>query len=288
MILMGVMWAFLKSSVRNLIGFIFIFALFYFLAINSIWPFSGFFVKEELDNIIEDGNKTMKIANWNLEVFGDAKASKQELMNIYSSIIKNYDIVFLQEIRDSDRSSFSFLCSLVKGYNCLISSRAGRSTSKEQYGVVYREDINAEMADFNPDELNRWERPPIRLDVKIGNYSLALYNIHTKPSDVKKELAYLEKLIDNSGNVVVIGDLNADCDYYNPEKESEFDSWQWVTADNSDTSVSATNCAYDRIIMNEDARKEYIANGVYTEGIKPDVSDHYLVWAEINVDEKVK
>ena len=47
---------------------------------------------------------------------------------------------------------------------------------------------------------------------------------------------------------------------------------------NEDTTVSSTDCAYDRIIMNEDAFGEYY--GIDT-GITEDQSDYYLVWVEL-------
>jgi len=82
-------------------------------------------------------NDTFVIGNWNLEIFGDKKASDPSLMNEYSDVINHYDIIFLQEIRDQDASSFIKLCGMLPDYECNISSRAGRSSSKEQYGIVY-------------------------------------------------------------------------------------------------------------------------------------------------------
>ncbi len=49
----------------------------------------------------------MTIANWNLQIFGDAKA---HLVPVYASIIDDYNITFVQEIRDADLSAFIQLC----------------------------------------------------------------------------------------------------------------------------------------------------------------------------------
>ena len=231
-----------------------------------------------------EDHETVKIANWNLQVFGKSKASNQELMDFYASTIDDYDIIFVQEIRDSDGESFASLCSMLLDYNCEISSRAGRSTSKEQYGVVYKEDIQIEkFKDHNPDDQDRWERPPIEVTFDINGYELKVYNIHIKPDDVEQELSYLEQMISNEGNLMVLGDLNADCKYYNPEDKG-FDGWEWVITDEEDTTSSATDCAYDRIILNEDAYKEYVSHGIFKEGITKEISDHYLVWVELRID----
>src|SRR6056297_464714 len=47
----------------------------------------------------EPSDDYLSLANWNLQIFGVSKASDQELMNDYASIISDYDIVFIQEIR---------------------------------------------------------------------------------------------------------------------------------------------------------------------------------------------
>jgi deoxyribonuclease-1-like protein len=229
--------------------------------------------------------ETVKIASWNLQVFGQAKASNLELMNFYVSIIDDYDIIFIQEIRDKEETAFPELCSMLVNYSCETSSRAGRSSSKEQYGLIYKKGINlTNFYDYNPDEKDRWERPPIRADFKINNYSITIYNIHTKPENVQKELNFLEEVVITTGNVIVIGDLNADCTYYNNADENEFDSWIWLISDNQDTTSSNSNCAYDRILLNNDAKGEYKSSGIYSKEITPEISDHYLVWVELGLE----
>ena len=227
---------------------------------------------------------TVKIANWNLQVFGTSKASNSDLMQTYTSIINDYDIIFIQEIRDKSGTAFTQLCSMLSNYSCVSSSRAGRSVSKEQYGVVYKHGINiTSIRDFNPDSQDRWERPPVKIKFSINGYPLTAYNLHSKPSEVQEELEYLENAVMDSGNVLILGDLNADCSYYNNEKETEFDSWNWLIKDDEDTTVAKSDCAYDRIILNADATEEYHDYGIYKKSITKDVSDHYLVWVEMKV-----
>lgn len=231
-----------------------------------------------------DPVRTISIANWNLQIFGDKKANDTELMNLYAGKISKYDIIFLQEIRDKDANSFYALCSMIPDYDCKISSRAGRSSSKEQYGIVYLKKFNADMIDFNPDSYDRWERPPVRVDFFYGNYSFTAYNIHTKPDNVSTELNTLESLINseaNKNNAIVLGDLNADCNYFNPYDSYSFNAWKWVIDDDADTTSGNSACAYDRIIMNDDAYNEFIRSGIDKENIDTKVSDHYLVYVLI-------
>jgi len=242
----------------------------------------GYIVVEE----VSPESQKIKIANWNLQIFGQSKAEKPELMQLYVDKIDDYDIVFIQEIRDKAEIAFPQLCSMLepKNYSCQTSSRAGRSSSKEQYGIIYKSEIQlTSFKDFNPDEQDRWERPPIKATFLVDDYTLIIYNIHTKPGDVQKELGHLQKVVSDSGNVVVLGDLNADCFYYNAKKQTEFDSWKWIIKDSDDTTVATSSCAYDRIILNSDANQEFSSYGIVTENINKEVSDHYLVWVELEI-----
>jgi endonuclease/exonuclease/phosphatase family metal-dependent hydrolase len=223
----------------------------------------------------------IKIANWNLQIFGLTKANNETIMQKYVEVINNYDIVFVQEIRDTSGYAFSSLCSRLPNFQCTNSSRAGRTISKEQYGIIYRNGIKlVEMKDYNPDSQDRWERPPINVVFEIGNTSFSIYNIHVKPEDVKTELSNLQAVTDaDNGKVIVLGDMNADCDYYDAASNPEFDSYSWIIKDEMDTTSKATDCAYDRIILNQNAYANYIQSGIYTN-TNAEYSDHYPVWVE--------
>lgn len=207
-------------------------------------------------------------------------------MNIYSTKIQKYDIIFVQEIRDDTGQAFNSLCSMLSDYYCLNSSRAGSSTSKEQYGVLYKKDIEVtQFLDYNLVKENQkyFNRPPIAVTFSINGDLIKVYNIHTDPDSVPLELNNLQSIVNDSGSVMIIGDLNADCSYYDNSNETQFDSWTWVIPDNQDTTTKSTDCAYDRIILNEDAAKEYVSYGIDKDNITEEVSDHYLVWAEMKV-----
>lgn len=226
-------------------------------------------------------NETFTIANWNLQIFGDKKANDTAIVDYYTEKMSRYDIIFVQEIRDKDGSAFDELCNRLPDHECVLYSRAGRSFSKEQYGIIYLKKFDLEVYDYNPDPLDRWERPPIRATIKSGNYYIIAYNIHTKPDTATQEIYALEDLIENGGidgNIIVLGDLNADCNYYDEYYENAFSraaGWNWVITNSDDTTSGNSNCAYDRIIVNEDAEKDYVAYGIE----KTEHSDHYLVWA---------
>lgn len=233
------------------------------------------------------------IAAWNLEVFGPAKAAQQDLLQDYAAIIDDFDIVVVQEIRDKSETAFKALCDHLPDYTCNISSRAGRSASKEQYGLLYR-NMSLETGkqitltkwhDYNPDQQDRWERPPVAATFDVEGYQFTLYGIHVKPTDVQQEVAALEDVVVNEGNVILVGDFNADCTYYNPKKKNALTAWHWIITDKEDTTVGKASCAYDRVLLNDNAFAEYEKKGIVAEGITQEHSDHYLVWVGLEPEE---
>ncbi|VVB73315.1 Endonuclease/Exonuclease/phosphatase family protein [uncultured archaeon] len=227
----------------------------------------------------------IRVAAWNIQRFGPDKAGNSTLMGEYADRIRQYDIVFLQEITDATNESFPLLCSLLTDYRCINGSKAGRTSYREQYGMVYRKNLSLlAYRDLNPDILDRWERPPLEATFGLGGYNMTFVLLHAKPSDVGKEMRDLETLLMTAdGDLAVIGDLNADCDYYKPASvnSTEFDSWFWAIPDSEDTTVSRnTHCAYDRIILNDGAKQRFKEYGV-DRNVTGGMSDHYLVWMRI-------
>jgi hypothetical protein len=218
---------------------------------------------------------SISIVSWNLQRFGDNKSSNSELLNKYFDVLKNYDIIFIQEITK--------LCNKFLNYNCYISSRAGNTNYKEQYGVIYKQDIVSTFQDYNPGSASLFERPPLRMNINIYNYSLTIFNVHLKPDNVDNELNNLYDAVPKSGNVLVSGDLNADCDYYNNIVSTQFDSWYWLIQDNEDTTVGVSNCAYDRFISSQDAFPLVTETKIITEGITLDMSDHYPIMTRLTI-----
>jgi len=250
------------------------------------------------NNVDKGSNKSITIAAWNLQAFGESKAKNSSLLIGYSSIIKKYDIVFVQEIRDENGSAFANLCSLLPEYDCITSSRAGRTSLKEEYGVIVKKDKVSivQFIDFNPDPLNRWERPPLLVEIKSSHSNSGIvwiYVLHAKPSDAVNELKKLEELVRsnnynglswNLSNLIIIGDLNADCSFFDTNNKTVFLDWKWIIKDDEDTTTGRSNCAYDRILMNEPAYSKYLGYGI-DKNVTIEMSDHYLIWVNYSITE---
>lgn len=242
--------------------------------------------------------ETLKIANWNMQIFGSSKANDANLMNSYVDKIKNYDIIFLQEIKDDSGSAARTLCGMLLDYNCRLSSRAGSTSSKEQYLVVYKKNIDiVNYVDYNLlNYTEQFERPPVEVTFAVNytnfvNYTysqtnyfnITIWNIHIKPDSVETELTNLQSLIIYKPSTIVLGDMNADCDYFHPINTTLFRGWKWIIQNGEDTTVANTHCAYDRIWMDDETFLRVSNSGIDSQ-VTSEQSDHYIVWVELNKD----
>ncbi len=221
----------------------------------------------------------IRIASFNAQIFGDSKIDKVGV-DYYVDLISGYDVFFLLEIRDKDGSSFEELCNVTVGYSCFVSERSGRSSSKEAVGVFYRDGVNVTAFGEIEDEGDSFERDPFWVEFNFSDDRF--YVLHLKPAEVSDELRSLEAAIGREPlafrkGIVLIGDLNADCSYYNAVKETHFDDWDWIVGDEVDTTTGKTDCAYDRIVVSSGVR--VLGSGVVEIG--KEVSDHHLIWTEI-------
>jgi hypothetical protein len=45
---------------------------------------------------------TIKIATFNIQIFGESKKNKTEVMDVLTKTVKNFDVVAIQEVRDTN------------------------------------------------------------------------------------------------------------------------------------------------------------------------------------------
>jgi len=237
----------------------------------------NFTVTTTLDSTSSD----LRIASWNLQIYGDSKASNDQLVEFYASKIRQYDVFFVQEIRDADGSAIQVLANKLPDYDLIVSERLGTTSSKEQYGVFYRKNMFNRVIKLSEAETtltNLFERPPMETIFQKDNLTLFFWTEHTKPEAAQNEIKQLYN-VSSRLRTVITGDLNADCSY-SSNVDAIFSGFQSAIKDNIDTTVSPnTDCAYDRIYVSNDLK--LISSGVDSVGINTSVSDHYIVWVEV-------
>ena len=246
------------------------------------------------------------IGAFNNQTFGKSKYSKDDITNYLIDIVLAYDLILIQEIKDSSETIiYKFLgdCQARKpSLDMIVSPRLGRNTYKEQYAIVFdttKFTIEKHTVYNNPNDL--FARPPIIAHFsalgrpKISDFTV--FGVHIDPDDVVQELddfpAAYEYAISNNypSKGIFMGDMNADCLYlsatkYNNLKMVSDDRFTWLNDNKLDTTVSlTTDCFYDRIVLcgnlsssafsspNIDKFDVEMSNEVAKQ-----VSDHYPVY----------
>ncbi|XP_039348287.1 deoxyribonuclease-1-like [Mauremys reevesii] len=217
---------------------------------------------------------TLRICAFNIRSFGDSKLSNETIAGIIVNIVQTYDIAVVQEVRDSDGSAVRKLMdqlnrTSLQPYSYVVSEPLGRNSYKEQYLFVYRTGVVSVVDSYYYDDgcepcgNDTFSREPFI--VKFSSpytevQEFVLVPLHTPPSEAVAEIdalydVYLD-VIDKWGtdNIVFLGDFNADCSYVRPQDWPSIrlrtnDAFQWLIPDSADTTVSYTNCAYDRIVV---------------------------------------
>ncbi len=231
----------------------------------------------------QEGESNLYIASWNLQIFGQSKASNETLLNYYADKLDDYDILIVQEIRDVSGTAIETLAEKFPEYEYIISERAGQSSSKEQYAVFYNDRATLiDSYDYTTEYQKVMQRPPLKVTFTSNNWTFTLYTIHVQPDNVPGELSLLENIVEEpSSDTIILGDLNADGSYYDEENIMHFTDWNWAITNDIDTTVATSDNTYDRIIINDATENNLLSVGVMDDVTK-DQSDHYLVYAVFN------
>ena len=84
---------------------------------------------------------SIRMASFNIQVFGTTKASKPQVMDLLARIVRQFDIVAVQEVRSVDQDIIPTFVDLINlsgaRYDYVIGPRLGRTSSKEQYAFIY-------------------------------------------------------------------------------------------------------------------------------------------------------
>jgi deoxyribonuclease-1-like protein len=229
------------------------------------------------------------LASFNIQVFGQTKASKPEVMEILADIIRRYNIVAIQEIRDAAGTAILTLRDKVNEdgavYEVVVGPRVGRTSSKEQYAFIYDSTVlrllpgeytydddgdgnDSNDVDDSGHSGDLFEREPFVcfFRVKGVDFDFGLVNIHTKPDDATAEIGYLDDVMVDAEahlgdpDIICLGDFNADGSYYNEDMYQltfPSDEYIWLIGTSLDTTVASSDNTYDRIVVTMEAEADF-------------------------------
>ena len=241
------------------------------------------------------------IATFNIQVFGKSKRSKPDVMDVLVDIADEFDILAVQEIRDASGDTPGFYLDAMNAlgdehHEMVVSPRLGRSKSKEEYAFYYDTDLVDIVGEpwTYPDPGDRFEREPFAARFSAAGFDFVLVNIHVRPDDAVAEIDALDDVHEwataqfGDTDIIVMGDLNADCSYFKEHEQQGLLDMNWITPKGFDTTVKDTDCTYDHFVISDSLLGEYTGQiGVYqfdaeyglTRKFSTKISDHYPVFA---------
>ena len=244
------------------------------------------------------------VASFNIQVFGETKLAKANVVEVLARVIRTFDIVAIQEVRAKSDSIIPTFVSRVNAdgsrYEYVVGPREGRTVSKEQYAFVYdtnRIEIDGTSVGVCADPGDRLHRPPLHARFRTRvlpaerAFTFWLVDIHTDPDEVPQELDALadvflamQRARPDEDDVILLGDLNAGPPQFKSFGRIPAVAWA-VSGTTTNTRRTQT---YDNLVFTSTATAEYL--GVWgvldlqrTFGLPLEaaleVSDHNPVWA---------
>lgn len=255
-------------------------------------------------------SETIRIATFNIQVFGTAKMKKPEVVQVLAEVIRRFDVVAVQEVRSTDSNLMprflEFVNATGRRYEFAIGPRLGRTSSKEQYVFIFDSeriemDRHGMYTVDDPDDL--MHREPLVGSFRVRGpkesdaFTFTLVNVHTDPDEVLAEMNVLDDVflaVHNDGrgedDVILLGDFNTD-----DRRLGELGHISTLLCALSQipTNTRGTRM-YDNIIFDRLATREFEGRaGVLdlqaefnlTMDQALEVSDHLPIWAEFSIYE---
>jgi deoxyribonuclease-1-like protein len=256
------------------------------------------------------GRNSIRIASFNIQVFGEDKMSQPDVVNVLANVVRNFDIVAIQEVRSVTQDILPNFIQAINAagrrYDYVIGPRLGRSNSKEQYAYVFDTDtVEVDRRSIytvsDPDDL--MHREPLvawfrckGVDPRAA-FTFSLVNVHLDPDEAAAEVDVLDDVflaVRDDGrredDVILLGDLNVNDQHLG--HLAHLANVSWVIS-NMPTNTRR-NAQYDNILFDHAATAEFTGRGSVFDYMREynlsqeqalKVSDHLVVWAEFNIHE---
>lgn len=253
--------------------------------------------------------RKIRIASFNLQSLGPTKLAKPQVIELLVRILRQYDIVALQEIRSTRDDLLPMLVERLnqsgRTYDYIVGPRVGRTDMYDQYAYLF--DVNSVETDRyqlytvdDPQDLITYE-PLVAWfrckQVPVNQaFTFSLVNTRINPAMRAEELSILPQLIsaverDGRGedDWIMVGDLTAG----NSELQMFDPSTVRFAIRDIPTDVEGTKML-DSIFFSTVATTEYTGRSGAFDFLRKfnlsleralEISDHMPVWAEFSAME---
>ena len=252
------------------------------------------------------GTKFVTIASFNIRIFSNNSRNDEEIEYI-ADVLKRYDIIAIQELRDEEVLKRTTAVLRNKGveYDYQISGKVGRGV-KERYAFLYKK---SKVRVLNKGKLyqekdDEFIREPFYATFKAGKFDFTLVTLHIlygknkaeRRREIKKVAVVYKEIQDedpNEQDIIVLGDFN-----FSPTDEGwdnlkEISTMYFLIEPPEKTTITDTSL-FDNFWFQNEYVQEYSGKlgidrfdetmfGNDDAKAKLMVSDHRPIWAEFNV-----
>lgn len=230
--------------------------------------------------------KPPQIYNWdegytfmmyNVQTLGRTKISNTTERDILVNLVHDQDFSILQEVRDITNETKDTLRKHIHpDFEIHESERKGRTSYKESMFFIWNTSLFSvqEPIYHFEDAEDIYEREPYVINVSYSDGWFYLVSSHIQPRSAETEIpALLQETVSLNHTYLLIGDLNADCSFFDASRKPESEDAIWIIPTGVDTTVADSRCTYDRIITNNNSL--FSGYAVYDQGMQ--ISDHYPI-----------
>ncbi len=275
----------------------------------------------DLRQLGQKSAETIRIATFNIQVFGDSKAADRQVMQSLTQIVAQFDVVAIQEVRSADMTPIRTLVDMLRSsgvnYAATVSQALGNpgSSYSESYAFVWDESrVRLTREPYVvQDPADRMPREPMvasfeaRAGLADGRrpFRFTLINVHTSPdgvaeSAIENEMDVLDDVFvrvrdydyqtTGEEDCMLLGDLNVDTG--NLRQLGQIPGIRSIAA-NLKTNTRRTK-TYDHILIDPNLTREFTGRyGVIdlqqyfqiSEEQALMISDHLPLWAEFSAYE---
>ncbi len=274
--------------------------------LNSNLPLGG--SSDKLND--PDGRRIIRIGTLNASSLNETKSHKANIMDILARIVRQFDVIAIQEIQSRTDDVLPRLVDLVnvtgQQYDFVIGPRLGPEGVQEQYAFVFnRSSVVIDRAELytvdDQDDLIIRE-PLVAWFRTVGPdpneaFTFSLVNIKVDPTRISEELNVLDDIlyaVQDDGreedDVILIGDFQAA-----PRSMGELDQIADVAyAINNVPTNTEGNAAWSNVVLRKTPTVEFNGRGGVYDFLREynltlseaiEVSDHLPIWAEFSIYE---
>ena len=254
--------------------------------------------------------EVIRVGSFNAQVLGRSKSEKVVVMEILARIVRQFDVLALQEISAEDQDVLARLIERVNSdgrrYDYVVGRPLGKSAPREQYAFLF----DRESVEIDRDQLYTVEdpqqllyRPPlvgsfrVRGPAREQAFAFTLVNLRMDSGRAVTERTFLDdvfRLVRDDGrgedDVILLGDFQADDEHLGPISEI---ASMAIAVTKTPTNPDQTK-QWDNLVFESQATEEFTGRSgtlnlmrQYNLSLQEalEVSDHLPVWAEFSIYE---